>query len=353
MPDSITLPLQLQIPLGGLILASLSWLILEAVGRRFRPGSMLRGLLLTSRLSVAATCVIAGLGWWLAMLLDPVVINLQRDGQEVRELLVALGLSWTLLRWRQNIRHKHDAYSTEVLPRLSEQERHFLFDVLQKIISIAAWVVVAYAFMNALGVSAAVLITAGGFGAAAVGFGAQGIVSNSLSGLSLYINRPFIIDDFIEIPAQNLMGTVENISWFYTKLRTPDRQPVYVPNTIFTSSPVINTAAIDNRRIWIEFGLNYNDRPKIPAIVNELQTVLSEQPMLDRSKTTVVHFTGYGESSLDLRLICHANSSAILDAWAVQQHLLLTIGDVVERHGASMPFPTRTLIQARDAADRP
>ncbi len=353
MPDAITLPLQLQIPVGGLILASLSWLILEAVGRRFRPGSMLRGLLLTSRLSMAATCVIAALGWWLAMLLDPVVIDLQRDGQEVRELLVALGLSWTLLRWRQNIRHKLDAYSTELLPRLSEQERHFLFDVLQKIISIAAWAVVAYAFMNALGVSAAVLITAGGFGAAAVGFGAQGIVSNSLSGLSLYINRPFIINDFIEIPAQNLMGTVENISWFYTKLRTPDRQPVYIPNNIFTSSPVINTAAIDNRRLWIEFGLTYDDRPRIPAIVKELQTVLLEHPMLDQTKTAVVHFTGYGESSLDLRLICHANSNAILDAWAVQENLLLTIGDVVERHGGSMPFPTRTLIQAQDAGDRP
>ena len=72
MPFPLTLPLELQIPLGGLLLAVLSWVGLEVVGRRCRARSLLRGLLLTSRLSVALTCLLAGLGWWLGLLLDPV-----------------------------------------------------------------------------------------------------------------------------------------------------------------------------------------------------------------------------------------------------------------------------------------
>jgi MscS family membrane protein len=228
LPSSLTitpelvLPLDLQIPLGGLLLALLSWLGLEVVGRRCRPRSLLRGLLLTSRLSVALTCLLAGLGWWLGLLLDPVVINLERDGHEVRELLVALGVAWTLLRWHSELRSNRERYAAEILPRLNEQDRHFLFDVLQKLISIAIWAIVIVELMRLVGLSAAVLVTAGGFGAAAVGFGAQGIVSNSLSGLSLYVNRPFIVDDFIEIPSEQLSGTVEEIGWFYTRLRSRD-----------------------------------------------------------------------------------------------------------------------------------
>jgi len=353
---SLSLPLQLQIPLGGLLLASLSWLLLQLLARRCRPRSLLRELLITSRLSVASTCLLAALGWWLALQLDPQVA---RNGHAVRELLVALGVAWTLLRWSQELGRNRERYAQDVLPLLNEKDRLFITDVLQKLLSISVWVIVAYEVMQLLGVSAAVLVTAGGFGAAAVGFGAQGIVSNSLSGLSLYVNRPFIVGDFIEIPAQQLMGSVEQISWFYTRLRTPDRQPVYVPNTIFTNTPVVNTTAIDNRRVWIEFSVSYDDRPRIPAIVADLEQVLAGHPRVCQEKLQAVHFSGYGESSLDLRLLAHADSPLIIDAWALQQDLLLAIGEVVERHGAAMPFPTRTLTSpnpltpAPDGADRP
>lgn len=359
LPPELVLPLDLQIPLGGVLLALLSWLGLEVVGRRCRPRSLLRGLLLTSRLSVASTFLLAGLGWWLGLLLDPLVINLERDGHEVRELLVALGVAWTLLRWHTELRRNRDRYAAEILPRLNQQDRHFLFDVIQKLISIAIWAIVIAELLQLVGVSAAVLVTAGGFGAAAVGFGAQGIVSNSLSGLSLYVNRPFIVDDFIEIPSEELSGTVEEIGWFYTRLRSRDRQPVYVPNTIFTRSPVVNNTAVDNRRVWIDFSLSFADRPLIPAIVAELEQLLAGHPGVAQHKTLAVHFTGYGESSLNLRLLCHCIGQSLEEGWALQQELLLAIGAVVERHGATMPFPTRTLFTANpltpapDGADRP
>jgi MscS family membrane protein len=359
LPPELVLPLDLQIPLGGVLLALLSWLGLEVVGRRCRPRSLLRGLLLTSRLSVASTFLLAGLGWWLGLLLDPLVINLERDGHEVRELLVALGVAWTLLRWHTELRRNRDRYAAEILPRLNQQDRHFLFDVIQKLISIAIWAIVIAELLQLVGVTAAVLVTAGGFGAAAVGFGAQGIVSNSLSGLSLYVNRPFIVDDFIEIPSEELSGTVEEIGWFYTRLRSRDRQPVYVPNTIFTRSPVVNNTAVDNRRVWIDFSLSFADRPLIPAIVAELEQLLAGHPGVAQHKTLAVHFTGYGESSLNLRLLCHCIGQSLEEGWALQQELLLAIGAVVERHGATMPFPTRTLFTANpltpapDGADRP
>ncbi|WP_268873960.1 mechanosensitive ion channel domain-containing protein [Prochlorococcus marinus] len=60
--------------------------------------------------------------------------------------------------------------------------------------------------MHLMGISPAVLVTAGGVGAVASGFGAKGIVSNSLSGLSLYVNRPFVVSDFIDILSKNLFG---------------------------------------------------------------------------------------------------------------------------------------------------
>ena len=339
------LPFELQLPLTGLVLALAAWLLLTLLAWRWPGGSIGRVLLRRIRLSLSGTLLLGGLAWWLAALSDPQLIDLARDGAEIRDLVVTLGLVWTLLRVKGELLQRADHYSTQLIPGLDPKDRLFLFDVVDKLIATGVVVILVLQVLALLGVSAAVLITAGGLGAAAIGFGAQTIVQNSLSGLTLYINRPFIVGDFIEMPAENLAGTVEAIGWFYTRLRSADRQPIFIPNGLFTTKPVLNVAEIDSRRVWIEFGLSYEDRRRIEPIVAALQAWMAAQPSIDHDKPAAVHFVGYGESSLSLRLVCHGASGDVFDAWDLQQQLLLQIGEVVEAQGASMPYPTRTLIQ--------
>jgi MscS family membrane protein len=354
MPASASsLPLNLQLPLTGLLLSLITLLAINGLASRLPRGGLSRGLLLSARLSLSGTILLGSIGWWAGSLLSPGLISLAKDGREIRDLLVVLGVAWTLRRWKREISSNDGSYAAQALPGMNSKDRIFLFDVLSKLIGIAALAILLIELMRLLGVSPAVLITAGGFGAAAVGFGAQEIVSNSLTGMILYINRPFVVQDFIELPNEKLMGTVEHIGWFYTRLRSVERQPVYVPNALFSTNPVINVADTDNRRIWIEFGLTYDDRARVQPILASLESLVAEHPDVDQGRFAAVNFTGYGESSLDLRLLCHARSGDIKDAWALQQNLLLGIGDVVEAHGAAMPFPTRTLIQAPGGLDHP
>ena len=343
MPTA-SLPFALQIPLGGTLLALFAWLLLDRLGRRCPMGSIGRALLLSGRLSIATSILISGIGWGLAG---------QAEGLELRNLLLSIGVVWTLLRWRRELKQRAEHYAAQLLPHLSGKDQLFLFDVLDKLLTTAALLVVLVMGLDLLGVSAGVLITAGGFGAAALGFGARTIVENGLSGLSLYVNRPFMLGDTINLPGLNLLGTVEQVGWFYTELRDPERQRIYVPNGVFTSQAIQNLAQIDNRRIWIEFGLSYADRERVATITQNLERRLSSLPGLDPAKDQLAHFVGYGESSLQLRLLCYAASSDIHAAWALRQQVLLLIGEVVEQAGGSMPFPTRLLIRAPDATDHP
>jgi MscS family membrane protein len=338
--NAAKLPFDLQIPLVGVLLALGTWLLLDQLSRRCRSGSLGQALLLTGRVSLAGTVLLSSAGWWLA-------------GLEVRNLLLTIGLIWTLLRCRGHLKQRSEDYAAQLLPHLSSKDQLFLFDVLDKLLTTAALLVVLVMALDLLGVSAGVLITAGGFGAAALGFGARTIVENGLSGLSLYINRPFVIGDSINLPGLNLLGIVEQVGWFYTELRDPERQRIYVPNGVFTSQAIQNLAQIDNRRIWIEFGLSYADRERVADITQTLEKRLANLPGLDPDKDQLAHFVGYGESSLQLRLLCYASSSDIHDAWALRQRALLLIGEVVAEAGGSMPFPTRLLIRAPGATDHP
>jgi MscS family membrane protein len=150
------------------------------------------------------------------------------------------------------------------------------------------------------------------------------------------------------------------VGWFYTELRDPDRQLIYVPNGgVFSTQAVQNVAQVDNRRIWIEFGLRYDDLHRIETITRQLQQRLDTVPGIDLAKDRLVHFVDYADSSLNLRLFCYAASGAIEDAWALRQRVLLLIGSVVDQAGATMPFPTRTVLTANPltpapgAVDRP
>lgn len=347
------LPYNLQLPLAGLLLAAALWLLLDQLARRFRSDSLWRALLLLSKRSLCLPLALGALLWWATDLAGLELLAQVRGGTALRDGLIALALFWTLLRWKAELSRKAERYAGQLLPHLEGKDRMFLFDVLTKLLSILIWVLLTIQVLRWLGVPPSVLITAGGFGGAALGFGARTIVENALSGLSIYINRPFTIGETISLPGLSLLGTVENVSWFYTRLRDPDRQRIYVPNGVFTTQPVLNVAEIDNRRLVIPFGLTYDDRHLIPAISTALEERVVGVEGVDPARDHVVHFTGYGDSSLDLRLICFADSGDIKVAWAVQHRVLLLIGQVVAEHGAGMPFPTRTLIAAGDGPDLP
>jgi MscS family membrane protein len=329
----------LEIPLLGSLLAFSLWAALELLARRLAPGSLGRALLLRSRLSLCLTVVAASLAWWLGGRPGPVPLALPISRSDLRDGVISLGLIWTLLRCKRELLGKAERYSEQLFPTLPVRDRLFLFDVADKLVGSTVLILVALLILRLVGAPLAVLATTGGFGAAALGFGAKTIVENALSGISLYINRPFVVGDLIQIPDQQLTGTVEQIGWYYTCLRDLERQPIFIPNGIFTVQPVINSGRIDSRRVWIEFSLRHDDRGAVEPIVTALRQLLAADPGIDQSKPQGVHFVGYGAAGLDLRLLCFSASSDLPIAWDLKQRLLLDIGSVVEANQARMPLP--------------
>ena len=330
------LAVPLEVPLLGALAAAGLWLALEWLARQLPPGSVGRALLLRSRLSLAVTVVAASLGWWLAARPGPLPLVLPVRAVELRDTLISLGLIWTLLRCKAELHGKAERYAEELFPSLPVRDRLFLLDVADKLIGTAVVVLIALLLLRLLGAPLAVLATTGGFGAAALGFGAKTIVENALSGLILYVNRPFVVGDLIRIPEEGLTGTVEQIGWFYTRLRDPERQPIFVPNGIFTVKPVVNSGRIDSRRVWIEFGLRHQDRAKVEPILDALKAALAAESGIDQGKPSGVHLVGYGGAGLQLRLLCFSRSGDLEAGWELQQRLLLQIGRVVEAHQARM-----------------
>ncbi|WP_273009454.1 mechanosensitive ion channel family protein, partial [Spongiibacter tropicus] len=183
----------------------------------------------------------------------------------------------------------------------------------------------------------------GGIGGIAVGFAAKDLLANFFGGLMVYLDRPFSVGDWIRSPDKNIEGTVENIGWRQTRIRTFDQRPLYVPNATFTQISVENPSRMLNRRIYETIGVRYDDAKHIPAIISKVREMLANHPEIDTRKTLIVNFNSFNASSLDFFVYTFTKTTQWVKYHEIKQDILLNILEIVHELGADVAYPTSTI----------
>ena len=194
-----------------------------------------------------------------------------------------------------------------------------------------------------LGIEITALLAFGGVGGIAVGFAAQDLLSNFFGGLMIYLDRPFAIGDWIRSPDREIEGTVESIGWRLTLVRTFDKRPLYVPNSVFAKLALENPSRMTNRRIYETIGIRYKDAAKMDQIVQDVHAMLRAHEEIDQDQTLIVNFTGYGKSSLDFFVYTFTKTTNWVKFHEIKQDVMLRIIRIVHEHQADFAFPTTTV----------
>lgn len=197
--------------------------------------------------------------------------------------------------------------------------------------------------LQSLGYSIEGVLAFGGVGGIAIGFAAKDLLSNFFGGLMIYLDRPFSVGDWIRSPDRNIEGTVEHIGWRLTVIRTFDKRPLYVPNSVFANISVENPSRMKNRRIYETIGLRYDDASKVEAIVVDVKTMLKNHADIDANQTLIVNFDAFGASSLDFFIYTFTKTTDWIQFHGIKQDVLFKLTEIVHRHGADFAFPTQTL----------
>ena len=172
-------------------------------------------------------------------------------------------------------------------------------DALAKLVRISIMITAALVALQTLGISIAGVLAFGGIGGIAVGFAAKDLLANFFGGMMIYLDRPFVVGDWIRSPDKEIEGTVEAIGWRLTRIRTFDARPLYVPNAVFSTISVQNPSRMTHRRIYEVIGIRYEDADKMSEVVATVKKMLTEHPEIDTSRTMIVNFNSFAPSSLD------------------------------------------------------
>ena len=216
-------------------------------------------------------------------------------------------------------------------------------DAITKLLRISVIITGVLVVLQSLGYSISGVLAFGGVGGIAVGFAARDLLANFFGGLMIYMDRPFNVGEWIRSPDKEIEGTVEKIGWRLTTIRTFDKRPLYIPNSIFNNISVENPSRMSNRRIKETIGIRYDDLSKMEKIINDVRKMLKEHADIDTTKTLIVNFNEFAPSSLDFFIYTFTKTTDWIRYHEIKQDILLNIINIVESNGAQCAFPTSTL----------
>ncbi len=250
-----------------------------------------------------------------------------------RSLTIVVTIFWFLLRCNKILLHRKGGKLTDTIS----------FDLISKVISLSLFFVAALVILQIIGLDVIPLLTFGGIGAAVLGFSGKDVFANFFGGVMLYAARPFIKGELVELPAHKILGTIEEMGWYMTCMRDLYKKPMYIPNALFSSGPIINFSRMSHRRIEEKLQLAFQDLSKILVVTNEIQTLIKEDPGIDSSQDIFVYFTAFSSYSLELYIRAFTMSTTEKEFFQIRQNLLLRIAEILEDHECEIPFPITTV----------
>jgi len=221
------------------------------------------------------------------------------------------------------------------------QESHIY--TLSRLFNYTGYVILLLLALSAINISFQNLALVAGALSVGIGFGLQNIVNNFVSGIILLFEHSLRVGDFVELE-NGLQGEVKEIKIRSTLIRTLGNEDILVPNSQFINSQVNNwTLDDDYRRMAVQFGVAYGTDPRL--VIEAVGKAAAKHPIgvQEEDKLPGVIFTGFGDSSLDFKLVVWIKGEMVRKPGLVISEFLLVIHDVLKEHDIEVPFPQRDL----------
>lgn len=201
------------------------------------------------------------------------------------------------------------------------------------------WSVVVLAMLSNLGVNITAFVASLGVGGIAVALAVQNILGDLFASLSIAVDKPFEVGDFIVVGP--LAGTVEHVGLKTTRIRSLGGEQIVMANASMISSTIQNYKRLQERRIVFEFGLSY-DTPtdavkKAPGIIEEAIRAQA-QARFDRA-----HLRGFGKEALEFECVYIVKDPGYNLYMDIQQAINFYLLERFSRIGATFAVPVRAI----------
>lgn len=263
--------------------------------------------------------------------------NLDKLGHNIVQVLMTFNLAWFCFNMVALLEHwlLHWARHTE-----STLDDH-LVPFIRKTLRIFIVFIAALMLVQNLGYSISGLLASLGLGGLAIAMAAKDSLANIFGSIMILLDRPFAIGDWIK--AGDMEGTVDEIGFRSTRIRTFSKTLITVPNSILMNMSIDNFSQMPKRRIKLSVGVTYDTTPtQMRQAVATIKQLLRDHSAIDQD-FFLVNFTDFGASSLDIMVYCFTTSTKWDEYLDAREDVCLQIMEKLNGLGLEIAFPSQTL----------
>lgn len=211
--------------------------------------------------------------------------------------------------------------------KLDQAVVSLIVSVLRVILLLTVFLIAA----SSLGIDVSGIVALASVLTLAVSLAVQDALTNLIGGFTLLNTKPFTIGDYVEIAGQS--GTVQQVGLTYTKLLTPDRKTVSIPNSAVVAAQIVNYTADGTRRVDITVNVAYsNDPDQVIAALKEAAAV----PTALKSPVPYCAISAYNDSTISYILQVWSTSD---NYWTTMHGINRNIRTVLNERGILMTYP--------------
>lgn len=260
---------------------------------------------------------------WEGLLLETGIIAVKIIGILLAFIIVKAIGNKVIARFFGKMRGKGDITNGRALTLQSLSENVFSYVLI--------FILVATIF-NIFGLSVASLIAGAGIVGLAIGFGAQGLVSDVVTGFFLLLEKQLDVNDYVTVGA--IDGIVESVGLRTTQIRSFSGTLNYIPNRDITT---VSNHSRGNMQALVDIGVSYDeDIDKAVSVMQAACDKVAAETEAIIEGPNVIGVQALGASDVTLRVIAKAKNG---EQWAVERQLRKTIKETLDAHGIEIPFP--------------
>jgi len=216
-----------------------------------------------------------------------------------------------------------------------------LFPFISKVLRLILVALVITIVAQKWGYNIQGFVTGLGIGGLAFALAAKDAAANIIAGIFIIIDRPFSLGDWIS--SDKLEGTIEEITFRTTKIRTFDQALIIVPNARLSNEPVTNFSRRGKRRLNFNLPINYGtSRQKLEISVNRIRNMIENHPRVNKEGIHV-RFDKFSASSLDIFICLFVDTAELNEYLEVKENINLNIMDILHEEEVTIAFPSTSV----------
>ncbi|MEZ4871992.1 MAG: mechanosensitive ion channel [Bdellovibrionales bacterium] len=282
--------------------------------------------------------LIAATGFWYIS-----IYAIKLEGIALSIFLVAIKITFAVsVTWAA---YNFSDVLTNYMKRVTDRTKSTLDDqlvpLLSKAMRIGIVVFGALMTIQSLGFNVMSLMAGLGLGGLAFALAAKDTAANLFGSIRILLDRPFHVGDWIK--TSNAEGTVEEIGFRSTRIRTFYNSLVSVPNMEMATVAIDNMGARKYRRENVSLGVTYDTPPeKIEAFMAGIKSIILASPVTNKENFHVA-FRGFGSSSLNIMVYYFVEVPDWSGELLAKQNVNLEIMRLAKRLDISFAFPTQSV----------